>query len=100
MFPGNLVVSVDFGREISREEQSEFKGKASVVDGKRKECQCIASMTSNSMTITSAGKTYEFDSIIFFSFGVEPGMPSYSFKFEDWPSVDLENPFSQPIYSP
>ena len=36
MLPGNLVVGVDFGREISREEQSEFKGKANVADGRGK----------------------------------------------------------------
>ena len=100
MLPGNLVVGLDFGRAISSEEQSEFKGKVSIADGKGKEYECIASMTCSSMTITRGGETYEFGPTIFFSFDVESGVPSYSFKFEDWPPVDLGNPFSQPIYSP
>ena len=100
MLPGNLVVGVNFGREISSEEQSEFKGKASMANGGGEEYQCIATMTSSSMTITKDSETYEFGPTIFFSFDVESGVPSYSFKFEDWPPVDLENPFSQPIYSP
>ena len=100
MLPGNLVVGVDFGREISREEQTEFKGKADMADGRGKEYQCIATMISSSMTITKEGETHEFGPTIFFAFDVESGVPSYSFKFEDWPPVDLGNPSSQPIYSP
>jgi len=100
MLPGNLVVGVDFGREISRDEQTEFKGKAGMTDGKGKAYSCIGSMTSSSMTITRGGETYEFGPTVYFAFDVESGVPNYSFTFEDWPPVDLGDPFSQPIYSP
>ena len=100
MLPGNLLVGVDFGREISREEQNEFKGKAKITDGKGKGYECMGSMTGSSMTVTRGGKTYAFGPTMFFAFNVESGVPRYSFIFEDWSPVDLGNPFSQPIYSP
>lgn len=100
MLPGNLLVGVDFGREISREEQNEFKDKARITDGKGKGYECMGSMTGSSMTVTRGGKTYAFGPTMFFAFSVESGVPEYSFILEDWSPVDLGNPFSQPIYSP
>ena len=100
MLPGNLVVGLDFGREISRDEQTEFKGKAKIIDGNGKGYECIASMTAGSITTTREGKTYEFGPSIFFAFDAESNAPDYSFELEDWPPFDLGDPFSEPIYSP
>ena len=94
------MACVDFGRGISRDEQSEFKVKATVAGGTGKEYPCIASMPRSSMIIPSGRNTYELGPTIFFFFDVEPSVSNCSFKFEDCLSVDLGNPFSQPIYSP
>jgi hypothetical protein len=100
MLPGNLVVGLDFSRQISGTERDEFKSKAAITDGSKKQYTALAAMTCGSMSITKDGKTLEFGPCIFFAFSVDKGVPSYSFKLAEWQPVDMGNPFSKPIYSP
>ena len=97
--PGNLVVGLDFGKEISEAERDQFRVNTSIADGKGSKYACIAAMTCSSMNITRGDKSYQFGPCIFFAFDVEKGVPSYKIKFEDWSPFDLGDPFSEPIYS-
>ena len=99
MIPGNLVVGLDFGKEISEVERDQFMVGTSIADNKGSQYECIAAMTCSSMDITREGKSYQFGPCIFFSFDVEKGVPSYKFKLEDWSPFDLGDPFTKPIYS-
>lgn len=96
--PGNLVVGLDFGKEISEAERDQFRVSTSISDGKGGEYECIAAMTCGSMGITRGDKNYQFGPCIFFSFDVEKGVPNYKIKLEDYSPFNLGDPFTEPIY--
>lgn len=96
--PGNLVIGLDFGREISEAERSQFEAGASITDSKNNRFECLALMTAGSMNITRQGKTYQFGPCVFFAFDIKSGIPDYTFSLEGWPPVNLGDPFSKPIY--
>jgi hypothetical protein len=98
--PGNLVVGLDFGREISEAERSQFEAEASIVDNNNSRFECIALMTAGSMNITREGKSYQFGPCVFFAFDVGSGSPDYTFSLEGCIPVDLGDPFSKPICEP
>ncbi len=95
--PGNLVIGLDFGREISEAERSQFKAGASITDSKNSRFECLALMTAGSMNITRQDKSYQFGPCVFFAFDIENGTPNYSFSLEG-SSINIGDPFSKPIY--
>jgi len=97
--PGNLIVGLDFGKEISEAERDQFRVGTNIADGKDSQYECIAAMTCGSMNITRGDKSYQFGPCIFFAFDVEKGVPSYKINLEDWSPFDLGDPFTEPIYA-
>lgn len=95
--PGNLVIGLDFGREISEAERDQFKAGASIADSKGNHFECLAAMTAGSMSITRNNKSYQFGPCMFLAFDIENGTPNYSLSLEG-SSVNLGDPFSNPIY--